>query len=230
MGGMGPEASVDFLARVVAASNARCDQDHIRLILDHNPTIPNRHDAIAGRSPGIGPELAEMAKGLERAGADFLVMVCNTAHAWASEIQAAVAIPFVSIIDVTVAALPPPRDSGPVGVLAAQGCLQSGLYQEALQVAGYEPVLWDTAEQQRFMGLLYRIKSGAGGDDLQAAMRQLAAALTARGAGTLIAACTEIPLVLSEQDVPCPLLSSTDLLARQTVAIARNEISIEDTA
>ena len=72
---MGPQATVDFMARVVAATTANSDQDHIHMIVDHNPQVPNRHAAVAGKAPSIGPVLAAMARRLEDAGADFPVMV-----------------------------------------------------------------------------------------------------------------------------------------------------------
>lgn len=94
LGGMGPEATVDFMARVLAATPASVDQQHIRMLVDHNPCIPDRHAAIAGTGPDIGPGLAAMAQGLEAAGADFLVMVCNTAHAYNDAIRDAIHIPY----------------------------------------------------------------------------------------------------------------------------------------
>ncbi|MBT4522773.1 MAG: amino acid racemase, partial [Halieaceae bacterium] len=124
LGGLGPNATVDFMARVVAATEAECDQEHIRMLVDHNPTVPNRHDAIAGNTPSVGPCLAAMAAGLEFSGADFLVMVCNTAHAYGEDICAAVKIPFISIIDETVRGLDNYGATG-VGIMAAEGCLQA---------------------------------------------------------------------------------------------------------
>jgi aspartate racemase len=160
-----------------------------------------------------------MAGGLEQAGADVLVMVCNTAHAWEDDIRAAVAVPFLSIIDATVDAL---DDRGPrrVGVMAADGCLEAGLYQRALETRGCEPVLWEPSEQAAFMALVYRVKAGERGPELTAALAALAGALAARGAEALIAACTEIPLVLTEDDAPLPLYASTDLLVARTLAFA----------
>jgi aspartate racemase len=221
LGGLGPEATVDFMARLVAATDADCDQDHIRLLIDHNPKVPNRHDAIAGNTPSVGPDLAAMAATLEAAGADFLVMVCNTAHAYSADIRAAVRIPFVSIIDVVVEALGefPARK---VGLMAADGCLRAGLYQDALQAQGYEPVMWNEDELQQFMQLVYRIKAGDNAADIGTGMMELANALQARGAEVLVAGCTEVPLHLSAADTSLPLLSSTDLLVRRTIDIARN--------
>ena len=222
MGGMGPDATVDFLAKVVAATDAACDQDHVRMLVDHNPQLPNRHDAIAGTGPDVGPQLAAMAVGLESAGADFLVMVCNTAHAFTRDIRAAVSIPFVSIIDVVMDSLAS-RGVQRVGVMAAQGCLQAGLYQTALAAAGIEPVVWNEQQLARFMALVYRIKGGDRAPDIAIDMRKLAAELEFSGAELLVAGCTEVPLFLQQEDIDLPLLSSTDLLVRRTIALAKNQ-------
>lgn len=221
LGGLGPATTVDFITRVMARTDARCDQDHIRMLIDHNPTVPDRHRAIAGEAPTVAPQLIEMARGLEAAGADFLVMVCNTAHAYAAEIRSAVAIPFISIIDVTVAALggEPLR----VGVMAAEGCLRAGLYQQAIAAAGHQPVLWSDSELAEFMALVYRIKAGERGREIRDAMERLAGSLVFDGADVLVAGCTEIPLILDSGAGDVPLLSSTDLLAEHTIALARGD-------
>ena len=218
MGGLGPEATVDFMAKIVATTQATRDQDHIRMLVDHNPSVPNRHDAIAGRTPSVGPQLADMARGLEQAGADFLVMVCNTAHAYSADICAAVTIPFISIIDVTVEALPAAAKR--IGVMAADGCLHANLYQDALLGSGYEPVLWSDEELEQFMGLVWRIKAGERDQDIREGVSRLANSLAFDGAEALIAGCTEIPLFLDANSAPLPLLSSTDLLVEKTIALA----------
>lgn len=222
LGGMGPEATVDFMSRIIAATEASSDQDHIPMLVDHNPAIPNRHDAIAGKTPSVGPELAEMAQRLEAGGADFLVMVCNTAHVYSDDISAAVSIPFISIIDVTVEALAG-RSVQSVGLMAADGCIQAGLYQSALAAAGYDPVLWSAAELEEFMALVYRIKAGERDDDISKILSKLTASLVFGGAELLIAGCTEIPLVLPAENAPVPMLSSTDLLVQRTIEFARGD-------
>lgn len=220
LGGLGPEATVDFMAKVLAATDANSDQEHIRMLIDHNPTVPNRHDAIAGNTPSVGPELAAMAQGLERGGADFLVMVCNTAHAYAADIQAAVKIPFVSIIEVTVEALADHNVTN-VGVMAAEGCMRANLYQEALAAAGYQAILWSEDELNDFMELVYRIKAGERDEDIGAGINRLATSLAFRGAEILIAGCTEIPLFMTAEQAPIPMLSSTDLLVQRTIKLAK---------
>lgn len=220
LGGMGPEATVDFMAKIVSRTAARRDQDHLHLLIDHNPGIPDRHAAIAGDAPSIGPQLAAMAHRLELAGADFLVMVCNTAHAYTQDIRAAISIPFISMVDLAVDAL---RDYEVtrVGIMAAEGCLRAGLYQRALQGAGYGCVTWEEQSLQAFMQLLYRVKAGERGDELTSALRELAAELEQRGAEVIVAACTEIPLILGPGDTRVPLLCSTSVLVQRTIELAR---------
>lgn len=221
LGGLGPEATLDFFAKVIRATPASCDQEHLHLIIDNNPQVPDRNRAIAGQGPSPGPALADMARRLEAAGAEFLVMVCNAAHAFAAEITQAVSIPLVSIIDETVAAALRQRPQlTRTGVLAASGCLEAGLYQRAFAAQGVTALVLAGEQQARFMDLLYRIKAGDKGEAVKAGMLELALALHDRGAELIVAGCTEVPLVLAEGDLPCPLVSSSDVLAERTVAYA----------
>lgn len=213
---MGPDTTVDFMAKVIAATRATRDQDHARLLVDQNPTVPNRQAALLGDGEDPGPAMAAMARGLETAGADFLVMPCNTAHAFAPAIRAAVSIPLISIIDVTVDAC---RGYPAVGVLATAGCLEANLYQDALAAAGIAPVLPDTAAVTEISRLAVTIKLGDRGPDVAARMQRVAEALVERGAAAIVAACTEIPLVLKPDMLQVPLVSSTDVLADVTAAM-----------
>mgnify|MGYP001814385654 CR=1 FL=1 len=221
LGGMGPEATVDFMTKVIALTPADKDQDHIRMIIDHNPTIPSRQDAILADGEDPGPELAAMARRLEAAGADFLVIPCNTAYAFREDVIEAVNIPLVSIIDETIAALP--EGCGAVGLLATEGCLRAGVYQAAISQIGVEGVEPTRDELQELMQSVYAIKAGDTGEAVAASLRKLANALVDRGANAVIVGCTEIPLVLSKEDLDVPLLSSTDILAERTVQLALSE-------
>jgi aspartate racemase len=222
LGGMGPRATLDFLDKVQRASGAARDQDHIRLIIDLNPGVPDRNLALASGDPAVGAVLATMAVGLERAGADFLVMVCNTAHAFRPAIEAASRLPFVSMIDETVAHIAS-RDPAPscVGLLATGACLASGLYQAGFKRAGIATVALSGAELDRFMALLYRIKAGDAGSAVEQGAAALAARLERQGAQLLVAGCTELPLVLAAKNSTLPLVDATEVLAQRTVAYAR---------
>jgi len=219
IGGMGPAATVHFMARVLALTPAKREQDHLRLLVDCNPRVPDRNDALRDGGPSPESVLAAMARGLECAGAELLVMPCNTAHAFAGAITAATSLPFINLIeaasDAAVAARP-----GAVGVLAADGCLEAGLYQEAFARRGAPLIACEPDAQRRFMELLYQIKSGDTGDGVRAAMRALAEGLIARGAEVVVAGCTEVPLALGYGDIAVPLIDSIDVLALRTIAQA----------
>lgn len=224
LGGMGPEATLDFFAKLLAATPAQRDQDRLRVLIDNNPKVPNRNEAVAGTGDSPGPVLAEMARGLELAGADFLVMPCNAAHAFAGDISGAVNIPFLSIIQETATeAVRQNPGLKTVGLLAAAGCLDADLYQAAFAARGVEVEVPAATSRDVFMDLLYRIKRGEVGDAVRQSMAALAQGLIDEGAQAIIAGCTEVPLVLSEADISRPLVNSTDVLVSATVEFAAGQ-------
>jgi len=222
LGGMGPDATIDFMSKVIALTTAETDQDHIRMIVDHNPKVPNRQAAIlhGGADPGV--ELAAMATRLANAGADFLVMPCNSAHAFLEPVRRATTIPFVSIVDLSIreAGLIRP-DARAIGVLATDGLLATDIYQRALREAGYSSVLPEPEDLVRLMTLIRRVKAGDKSREVADEMGMLAELLASAGAEVIIAGCTEIPLVLDAAKLTVPVVASTDVLARKTVALAR---------
>lgn len=224
LGGMGPDATVDFMAKVIAMTDASRDQDHVRMLVDHNPHVPNRQKAILGDGEDPGPVLGVMAAELEARGADFLVIPCNTAYVFEDAILGATRIPLVSIITESVAAV---TDAVPaarsVGLLATDGCLQARIYQDGIKAAGMTAVLPSATELDEIMILVNAIKAGRQDDNTGMALSKLAAALVSRGADAIIAGCTEIPLVLGDGAVRVPLIPSTDALARKTVKLATGE-------
>ena len=211
IGGMGPAATADFLNRLVAGVAAADDSVHPRVLIDSNPQVPDRNAAALKGAASPGPTLAAMAQGLVGQGAQILAMPCNAAHGWADAITAA---PFVSMIDASVAEA---MAHGPrcIGVIGVGATLALDLYGKACPV----PVLvGDLAVVQPAVNA---IKAGDRSDTVRAALAGEAARLAAVGADVVIAACTEVPLLLRQADVSVPLIDSTAALARATLAAAR---------
>jgi len=224
LGGMGPAATLDFMAKALKAGEGASEQDNLRLIVDCNPKVLDRNAALGGEGPSPGPALAAMARGLEAAGADFLVMACNAAHAWQGEIEAATALPFVSIIEETCRWLGEREPAGRrIGLMAADAGLKSRLYQDALARAGLAPVTPRPEETARFMDALFAFKTGDLGPGPRAEMRACAKALIEAGAQVILAACTEVPLLVGAGDLTVPFVDATQILALRTVAYARGE-------
>ena len=209
LGGMGPAATVAFLARVQALTPAQADQDHIRIIADINPQVPDRN-----RAPDAAEKtLADMAARLREAGAQVLAMPCNTAHAQAAGIRKA-GLPFIDMIAETTEAATA-GGAKKIGVLATPG--GEALYARALQAKGGKIVRLTGAGRDAFMACVYAVKRGDTGDAPRAEMRRLAATLVGAGAEVVIAGCTEVPLLIGAEDVGAPFVDSAEVLAQVCV-------------
>lgn len=209
LGGMGPAATTAFMARVQALTPARGDADHVRMLVDLNPQVPNRHSDPAGARRVLG----EMATRLREMGAEVLAMPCNTAHAHAEAIRAA-GLPFLDMIVATVEAAAT-TGARRIGVLATPG--GEALYSDALAAAGLEAVRLSEPDRAAFMAAVSGFKAGDVGDGPRAEMRRLAAALVDAGAEAVIGGCTEVPLLLEPEEVAVPLVDSAEVLAAACV-------------
>ncbi|MDP2764177.1 MAG: amino acid racemase [Brevundimonas sp.] len=205
LGGMGPAATVAFLARVQALTPAQGDADHIRIIADINPQVPDRNRAPDAAETVLG----QMAMRLRDAGAQILAMPCNTAHAQAAGVKK-VGLPFIDMIAETTE-VATSGGAKKVGVLATPG--GEALYTRALQGKGARIVRLSGSAREGFMSCVHAVKRGDVGEAPRAEMRRLAALLVAGGAETVIAGCTEVPLLLGSEDVTVPLVDSAEVLA-----------------
>jgi aspartate racemase len=213
IGGMGPAATADFMARLVAGAGAAQDSDHPRVLVDSNPYVPDRNAAIAGTGPSPGPVIAAMAVNLLSQGAEVLAMPCNAAHGWADDVRAIAGGHFVDIIDTAIAAAMQ-HNPRRIGLIAIGATLDRRLYNRA-------PVPIIAADRVVVQTLVNRIKAGDTGAAVATAMAAIAAGLVADGADVIIAACTEVPLVLAASAVTVPLIDATGALATATLAAAR---------
>ncbi len=217
---MGPLATVDFLRKLVAATPARCDQDHIPMIVRFCPDVPDRAEALAGAGPSPEAALVEAAVELSRAGAQALAIACNTAHYWHDAIQAAVPMPILHIVDAVVTQLRARRLGGTVGLLATSGTLRAGIYpRRAPDVHWIEPTA-DELERLVMPGIraIKAQRLEEGGELLTLAGR----ALVARGAHAVLMGCTEVPVALdaggaAQERIGAVLLDATAALAQACV-------------
>ena len=136
LGGMGPMATADLFRKITALTGAGRDNDHIRIYIDSNASIPDRTAAILEGGEDPVPAMADALRHLELCGADCVIMPCNTAHYFLPRLEPLTKLPFLSMIQAAANAC---RDRFPgrtVGILATTGTLSAGLYQEALAGRG----------------------------------------------------------------------------------------------
>ena len=222
IGGMGPEATVDFMRRVIAKTPAQDDKDHLRMLVDNNPKIPSRIAAlIEGTGEDPSPVLCEMAKGLQAQGADFLVMPCNTAHYYLGKIARSVQIPVLDMVELSVQKLLT-LDTRPrrIGMLASPAVRLVGLYDRRFKRVGLEAIYPGQQHESELLAIIKAVKAGQLGAQHRKDYAKIAAALG--DADAFLIACTEFSVMGPPEGIVRPIFDSMDVLADATLATARN--------
>ena len=216
IGGMGPEATLDLMRRVLAKTPARDDQDHIHLIVESNPKIPSRiAHLIEGTGDDPTPELVRIAVNLQRAGAQALAIPCNTAHAYAHSIRRAVSIPLLDMVQLTVDQIANSRRAARVGLLASSAVLATELYTKAF--AGHGIAVVHPPRQDEVMSLIKAVKRGETGLETQTALARTALDL-ANHADVLLIGCSELSVIAA--GITAPFVDSLDVQAQAIVNFA----------
>lgn len=231
LGGMGPAAAADFYVRVVAGHGALRDQDHPPCILYSATQVPDRSAFLLGAGPDPTAELQAAARLIEAAGADFIAMPCNSAHAFLPAMREAVAIPILDMIALAVAAavrvVPRARR---IGILATSGTVEAGLYGDRLERHEREPVYPDADVQLQVMAAIKDVKSGRTEERSDERLVRAAHHLSERGADCIIMGCTEVPLALDSADSPLAAIDGNQALVDATLALAIGRLDFEGIA
>lgn len=218
LGGMGPEATVELMRRVVVATPASDDSDHIHLLVDSNPNVPSRIAALidkTGRSPEA--ELVSMAERLKGGGAEALAIACNTAHAYVPAIRRAVSLPVLDMIELTadrIAAMALRHRR--VGILASTAVIELGLYRKALAARGIAVV--PPQRQPELMDIIKAVKRGDTGTGIRRAFALLADTLDHAEVDLLLVACTELSVLADSINPEAACLDSLDVLVSEIVS------------
>ena len=192
IGGMGPAATCDLMEKIIALTDAATDQEHIHVIADVNTDIPDRTAAILHGGPDPAPEMIRSARRLETAGAELLLLPCNTAHYFYDRVAAAVGIPLLHMPRLTARTLA--REGvRRAAVLATDGTVRSGVYDEPLRRAGIEPILPPPERQEMIMRLIYDGVKGRRVPLESFPVRALLAELRDRGAERFVLAIPMAP-------------------------------------
>lgn len=222
LGGMGPDATVHFMARVIAMTRAQDDTDHIPMLVDNNPQVPSRIAALiekTGEDPG--PTLAGMAKSLEMQHCDALVMPCNTAHNYSSQVAGAVSIPFLNMIDLAIEHIASSTEAKTVGILASPAIRLIGIYEHGLCNAGITPQYPD--DEDAMLGAIRALKRDVRDRSAGATLASAANELSRRGADVILLACSEFSAISDVIGPSAKIVDSIDVLARATIAFSSGE-------
>lgn len=221
IGGMGAAATADLFSKIIAFTDASADQEHVPLLIDNNTAIADRTGAILGTGADPFPELCRSAKRLEAAGAEALIMACNTAHYYYDRLAACINIPFLHM----------PRETAKraaelglqkLALLATSGTIQSGVYSAAFQkgAPGIELLLPSKEEQKEVMHLIYDIVKADRWTTSTECFSQLLRSMSERGAEAFLLGCTELPVAFQRLQFNFVTLDPTAIIAETAVSFA----------
>jgi aspartate racemase len=222
LGGMGPAATADLYQKIIRATPAKADQDHLKVLIFSNPQVPDRTAAIRGEGPDPLPVLVASAEVLIQGGADLIVMPCVTAHHYYASLQQAVSVPILHLIGETATAVAGEHPGlRRLGLLATTGTLQARLFEPYFEPRGITILTPEPGVQaSAVMEAIYAVKHGEPLERARRLIREAAAHLCARGAEALLAGCTEVPLILHDGDQGVPVIDPTWILAQAAVRCA----------
>jgi aspartate racemase len=175
----------------------------------------------AGDWETAGAMLADVARALERAGADFLVLATNTMHKVAAAIEAAVAVPLLHIADPTAAAIKQAGHSS-VGLLGTRFTMEQAFYRDRLRDRhGLDVLVPDQDDRDSIHRIIYdELCLGVVLPESRDEYRRIMSALVERGAQCIILGCTEISLLVGASDSIVPLFDTTAIHARSAAETA----------
>lgn len=222
LGGMGPQATIDYFQKVINLINANSDQEHLHLIIDNNPQIPDRSSFIAGTGESPLKELISSALKLQLMGADFLVMPCNTAHYFYSAIKEVLRIPFINMVEeVTASASQKYGPGAAIGLLATPGTYAGNMYAKAFSKHRLQLIEPNESEQAIIWDYIRKIKRGNLDSGFEA-VSTIILHMMEQGADAVILGCTELSLATSRLPKDIEYIDTTSILAERTTAYARS--------
>jgi len=218
IGGMGPEATSFFYARLIARTKAECDQDHIDTVILSHATMPDRTKAIlTGEKDAVIKAATEDARALEMLGVSNIAMPCNTFHYFYDDVQAATKVPVIHMVEETVQYVKRHwPDTKKIGIMGTDGTIQAGTYHRACEKCKIELVLPEKDRQKDVMSLIYDdIKSGKKGDKKK--FERTYDELMEKGCDVIILACTELSVFKEYYPVPLNCVDAMDVLVKEAI-------------
>ena len=221
LGGMGPEATLNCFSRIISSTPAKNDQEHLRVIIDSNPKVPDRTAAIIAEGESPVPVLVAGCRALQQAGADFIIIPCVSAHFFLDEIQQQIELPILSIFDVVAETLISAHpDIKTVGLMSTTGTISGGLFQKRLAADNIKTIVPAETQQAKVMAAIYDIKNSQPARSRAQITSDLIATaenLITTGARGIVAGCTEIPLALNQKHLSVPYFDALTILARAAI-------------
>ena len=223
LGGMGPLATADLYRKITLNTEAFRDQDHLHILIDSNSSIPDRTAYLLHGGEDPLPELKRSLLCLEQAGAELILLPCNTAHFFYERFEEASSVPILNMLAETAGYLAQHYPGEIFGLLSTDGTLQTGIYSHYLE--SYRLRYCTPQKTQRFvMEFIYEgIKKGnfsLGTHGLMEAVSEL----SSFGATKFLLGCTELSAAASQYHFPDYFIDPLLILARRAIQAAGGKV------
>lgn len=218
LGGMGPRPTVKIFEMIVDMTEANSDQENIHIIIDNNTKVPDRTSFLLDNTKEDPlPVLKESAKRLEDAGADIIIMPCNTAHYYYQEVRDSIDIPFLNMIEETAIWI---KEKYPnlksVGLLATDGTIKAGIYDKVFPKFNINIIKPSEEDQVHIYDLIYNIKEDKEQKDLDGVYATMQR-MEEEGAEVFIAGCTEVSVALDKLGIEGEFIDPMEAVARKAI-------------
>ncbi len=220
IGGMGPLATIDLYNKIIKHTKAKSDQENLHVVIDSYPQIPDRTNFLKGEGPNPLPFLLESANNLNKGfNIDVFCMPCNTAHYFIEDLRAHIQKPFISIVEAVFSEVSN-HDFKKLGILATDGTLLGKVYHNFFYKNGLVIQAPNIKTQNLIMKAIYDVKSNSI-ETAIAAFNEALKGMVEEKFDLLIAACTEIPILMPYKKYNIEIIDATDCLAKKVVEFCK---------
>jgi len=221
IGGMGPLATQLFYKMIIENTEAHCDQDHLNMIVFSHASMPDRTDAILRNDTAhLYEKLLADAKSLEDLGVDFIAIPCNTSHYFVEKMQDEISIPIINMITETVKTI---EINKKVGILATDGTIKTGLYQNACMQRGLVPLVPTLDSQKLVMKIIYEGIKDGGEIDFED-FKIIEDELKMQGCDCVIMACTELSCFKDRYQLGDYYIDAMNVLSKRALLYCGKEL------
>jgi aspartate racemase len=212
LGGMGPDATVNFMNSIIATTPATRDQDHIEMVVYNDPKIPDRNTAIREGAESPLPRLQRNAQKLEQSGVTLIALPCNTAHFYYDDLVSSVSVELLNIVEETKKCIQKEGISS-AALLSTSTVMETDIYRDGFSDTAID--IFYPEQRDELMNAIYSIKEG----DIQTAetiVNNIVSDLENKGADAILVGCSDLSVV--SIDTCVPVFDTTAILAEACVA------------
>jgi len=218
IGGMGPAATAHFYALVTSMTQAETDQEHLEAHIISRPSIPDRTAYILGKSDQSPvPHIVESGRMLAKIGAGLIAIPCVTSHFFYDELQEGINVPIINMVRETAAFLSQAQIKA-AGIMATDGAVRSGLFQNELNASGIRAIAPSETMQARVMDLIYNNIKANRPFDIES-FKTVTNELRANGAERILLACTEFSLIRQTSKLSSEYVDVLEILAKRSIEL-----------